>query len=424
MSNKGQFQKDNKAAKKKHKSSYYVGNNAAATKLPEEKKIQDLNQFDYIPFGEDNLFPQQQTELNRKSSVSRSVVNSKKNYIVGDGFQSENVKFNNWKPNVDENLRSITNKAVSDYLLSGNVYLELVKGQGVLNMYHKDHTKVRLSSDGKSAIIHPDWSKYSSYENYKKVIPLYPNFDFIDGFQRSIVHIKDYESEFSHYGIPSNIAGNDSANINYKTNKWNLSRLDNGFNISGILNIEANFSPEDAQEFNKDFDKKFKGESKQGQLLKIVTEIGDETNTSKFIPIQSTEDGNWQQLHDQATNEIVIANQWYSGLSGLPTAQGLSSDSILRNEYLLAMSTVISYEQQFFIDVYQKILNDQLMMGLDDLEFINTSPISLIDLDNVHEAIISINTEVSEGRMSQDMAKMTLKLSFGMSQEEVDTLFI
>ena len=64
------------------------------------------------------------------------------------------------------------------------------------------------------------------------------------------------------------------------------------------------------------------------------------------------------------------------------------------------------------------------MMGLDDLEFINTSPISLIDLSNVHTAIIDINTEVSEGRMSQDMAKMTLKLSFGMSQEEVDSLFV
>ena len=422
--NKGQFQKGNKAAKKKQKSSYYIGNNAASIKIPVEQKPTERSNKDYIPFGTNNLFPQQQSQLNRKSSVSRSVVNSKKNYITGDGFQSENNAFQNWKPNTEETLRDVTNKLVNDRLLSGNSWIEIVKGNGILNLFHKDHTKCRIAIGGTHVIIHPDWARYESNKQLAKVIPLYPMFERIDGYERSIVHIKDYESEFSHYGIPSNIAGNDSANINYKTNKWNLSRLDNGFNISGVLNIEANFSPEDAQAFNEDFDAKFTGESKQGQLLKIVSEIGDETNTSKFIPIQSSEDGNWQQLHDQATNEIVIANQWYSGLSGLPTAQGLSSDSILRNEYLLAMSTVISYEQQFFIDVYQKILNEQLGMNLDDLEFINTSPISLIDLSNVHTAIIDINTEVSEGRMSQDMAKMTLKLSFGMSQEEVDSLFI
>ena len=201
-----------------------------------------------------------------------------------------------------------------------------------------------------------------------------------------------------------------------------------GQQIKSILNesnmLQADFSDEDASKFDEDFNTKFIGEGNQGKVLKIVNEVGGEPNSSKFIPITTNEDGNWQTLHDQATQEILIANQWFSGLSGIPSAQGLSGDSALRNEYQIAISTIIPYEQKTFIEVYQRVLNDQLSMNLDDLEFINKSPISLVDLANVHTAIISINTEVNEGRMSEDMAKQVLKLSFQLSDEELNSLFL
>ena len=379
MSNKGQFQKNNKAAKKKFKSTYHISNDAHAVKLPTEIKKTTHNHKDYIPFGTSNLFPQQQSELNRKSAISRSVIKSKRNYITGVGFTSENLAFENWTPNPNETLTELTSKLIDDKLIGGNAYYEIVKNKDNVNFYHKDHTKCRISKDGMYVIIHPDWSKYESNKNLSINLPLYPEFELVDGMMRSMVHIKDYESEFDYYGIPSNIGGNDSANINYKTNKWNLSRIENGFNISGVLNIEANFSPEDAQTFDEDFNSKFTGESKQGQILKIISEIGDETNTSKFIPMQSTEDGNWQQLHEQATSEIIISNQWFSSLAGVNVSSGFDTNRI-RNDYRIAISTIIPFEQNSFIDSFTMVLNNELNMGIDDLAFINKSPLDNIDL--------------------------------------------
>lgn len=423
MQNKGQFKKGNQAARKKNKSHYKILNDAHTKKLPTEKKETDINNEDFSPFGDDNLFPQRVQELYRKSAVSRSIVTSKRNYVVGEGFQSENQAFLNWTPNPKESLFQLNNKVVLDFLNGGNAYIEIVMGNGMLNMYHKDHTKCRVHKNGEYIIIHPDWSVFRSKKTYAKTIPLYPNFERIDGFMRSIIHIKDYESEFNHYGIPSNVGGIDSSNINYKTNKWNLSRLENAFNTSGILMLAADFSEEDAQKFDDDFNNKFIGEGNTGKVLKIVNEIGGEPNASKFIPIESNEDGHWTELHNQAISELIVANQWYRSLAGLSDATGFDTQRI-RNEYQVAISTIIPYTQRFFLEAYQRVLNDQLNMNLDDLNIINKSPISLIDLDNVHQAIIDVNAEVAEGRMSEEMAKMTLKISFQMTDEQVNDLFV
>lgn len=424
--NKGKFTKGNNAAKKKHKSKFIVSNNAAKKKLPTEK-VKEIDHLtdDYLPFGDDNSFPERTAELNRKSPISRSVVNSKRQYVTGEGFDTENQNFLNYKPNNNETLRDVTSKIVLDKLVTGNAYIEIVKDarNNIVQLYHKDSTKVRLHKNGTHAIIHPKWSKYTSYKKYAKVIPLYPMFEEIDGYMRSIYHIKEYEAEFNYYGIPSNLGAIDAANINYKTNKWNLSRLENAFNTSGIMQITADFSEEDADSFVDEFNNKFTGEGNQGKPLMLINEIGSESDNSKYIPITTNEEGNWTQLHEQATEEIIIANQWFRGLSGISDNTGFDT-SRLQNEYQIAISTIIPYEQKFIIEAYTKILNEQLNFGLDDLKFINTSPISLIDLDNVHQAIIDINTEVQEQRMTEEMAKQVLRISFQLTEEQLENLFV
>jgi hypothetical protein len=240
---------------------------------------------------------------------------------------------------------------------------------------------------------------------------------------RSIVHIKDYESMFNFYGIPSNIGAIDAGNIYWKTDKWNLSRLENSFKLSGLLNVVANFSEEDAQTFQDKVTEKFAGESTQGQVMTIINELGGEGEKSTFTPIETNEDGNWTNLKEQAISSVITSNQWFRSLSGLADNTGFDTNRI-RNEYQIAINTIVKPIQTMFLDTYMMLFNNHLSMNISDLKVVNDSPISLIDLDNVHQAIIDINKEVAEGRMSEDMAKMTLKLSFSMTEEQVNDLFV
>jgi len=439
--NKGTFDKGNQVAKKENKKqigSFYAKSVASQEKVISEKKETETNSEDYIPFGTDNQFPQKATELFRRSAVVRSVVLSKRAYVVGKGFKTEDANFMAWNPNATETTEDLLLKLSLDKLNVGNAYIEIVKSNGVVNMYHKDATTARLKKGGEAIIFHPDWKKFKGNEKLSKILPLYPKFERIDGFERSVLHIKDYEPEFSHYGIPSNIGGVDSANINYKTNRWNLSRLDNAFSVSGVMNIKANFSTEDAKSFKEDLNNAFTGDGNAGKVLTIVDEQGAENGGTSFTPIQQNEEGNWLTLHERATEEILISNQWFGSLAGLQISSGFDTNRI-KNDYQIAMSTVIPYEQRFFIEAFYKVIKEQIGWDLLDLSIENESPIDEekeIYAYHIDSGVVSINearerlgfapiedpNEQKNKELKEQLSLLNLATSAGMSIEDARKL--
>ena len=62
------------------------------------------------------------------------------------------------------------------------------------------------------------------------------------------------------------------------------------------------------------------------------------------LRIGSANDGDWTDLHTQATSDIVVAHSWFRALSGLDYSSGFNADRIL-HEYEIALNTVILAEQ-------------------------------------------------------------------------------
>ena len=53
---------------------------------------------------------------------------------------------------------------------------------------------------------------------------------------------------FGHYGVPSYIAGMNVSAIAYKTDCWNISRLDNSFQLSGVMLLDGGVDNEQQAE--------------------------------------------------------------------------------------------------------------------------------------------------------------------------------
>ena len=341
----------------------------------------------WIPFGSDNLFPQAIATLNRQSPVHRGILNNKAVYTSAKGFSldEKNAKlkaFVSKANNKNQTLRKVVKNLIVDKYHSGNAYLEIVKGQGFLNIFHRDYTTARVSKDGKSILFHSDWTNVvNSIKNIKK-IPLYPAFEKIDGQMRSVFHFKCYEPEFTYYGLPDWIASMDAAGICYKTNKWNLSRLDNSFVNSGVLLVEGNMSPKEAKKLKADFKKEFIGEGKQGKLLFLIKQLGEggKTAQSNYTSFNDVKDADWLNLHKQGIQDLLISHNWFRSLSGLAEAGSMGNTQQIRNEYSVALNTVIEDDQEFFIEELKKILLADLGIDASTLAFINKPPISMIDL--------------------------------------------
>ena len=329
-------------------------------------------------WGDDNLFPYALALMARRSVTHRRIINDKADYISGKGFTCDAVQ----QPGLatllghingdGESLRQVLNKLAFDKALFGNAFLEVATDEkhSFLSLYHQDASLCRVARDEKHILLHHDWRTFKASE--ARSLPLYPAFEpQSDGSLRAMIHYKDYEPMFSHYGVPPYIAGFNVSAIAYKTDKWNISRLDNSFQLSGVMLLDSSADSEaEADRIVRMAEQKFAGNP--GQVMFVIRE-GSETDNSHFIPIASQNEGNWKTLHEQATQDIVVAHSWFRTLSGLDYASGFNAERIL-HEYEVALNTVILGEQAELLEPLRQLFEAILGFDASSLQIVNRPP--------------------------------------------------
>ncbi len=344
---------------------------------PYSTKAARVNSREFWRWGSDNCMPQLLSAISRCSTTHRRIINDKADYISGKGFafDTSNPLLCSIVERVNssgESLRQLINKVAFDKALFGNSFVEVVTNADhtLLSLYHQDATHCRIAKDSQHIILYHNWEQYNSKE--AAVLPIYPLFEEqSDGTLRSIIHYKDYEPGFSHYGVPPYIAGLSVSAIAYKTDRWNISRLDNSFQPSGIMILDDTVDNEqDAERMIRSAETRFAG--KPGQVMFIVKD-GSENDNSRFVPLSVSNDGDWEALHEQATNDIVVAHSWFRSLSGLNYSSGFNAERIL-HEYEIALNTVILGEQAELLEPLVEVISKILSIDCSSLEFINRPP--------------------------------------------------
>ena len=329
-------------------------------------------------WGDDNLFPQALALMARRSTTHRRIINDKADYISGKGVICDETRqpalseFIGRVNGSGETLRQILNKLAFDKALFGNAFLEVVTDadHSFLSLYHQDASRCRVARDSQHILLHHNWAAFKPAE--ARSLPLYPAFEpQQDGTLRAMIHYKDYEPTFEHYGVPPYIAGFGVSAIAYKTDRWNISRLDNSFQLSGVMMLDSTVDNEaEAERIVRMAERKFAGNP--GQVMFVIRDGGDDDN-SRFIPITSQNEGDWQALHEQAVGDIVVAHSWFRTLSGLDYASGFNAERIL-HEYEVALNTVILAEQAELTEPIRSVIGTILGMDTSSLQIVNRPP--------------------------------------------------
>mgnify|MGYP003513532066 CR=1 FL=1 len=328
-------------------------------------------------WGDDNMLPNVLSLMARRSVTHRRILNDKADYIAGKGIAfSESIPLLGdivGRANGSgETLRSVIARLALDEAMFGNAFMEVVtdSSHSFLSLYHVDASTCRLARDSEHVVMHHDWRQFRHSEAC--TLPLYPKFEEQeDGTLRTIVHYKDYEPMFSHYGVAPYIAGLGAAAILYKTDKWNIARLDNSFQLSGVMMLDgAVDNEEDADRMVRMAEERFSGNP--GQVLFVLRDKGDD-HSSRFIPINTSSDGDWKSLHEQSESDLVVAHSWFRSLSGLDYSSGFSTERIL-HEYEVALNTVILSEQEQLLEPIRQIIGSVLGVDASSLEIVNRPP--------------------------------------------------
>jgi capsid portal protein len=297
-----------------------------------------------------------------------------------------------------QNLQEVLAQLAFDYDAFGNSFCEIVKGkvgsEPFTYIYHVPVYNIgirKAEADQliKSVGIYDNWEEvplttdgvFYESEGFREV-PMYPDFKkFEDGTQRSVIHVKQYAAGYFYFGLPEWIGAKMWAEMEYRIQRFNTSKFENGFMPSGIMQFFGSITPAEAKKLVEGIESKFTGMANNHKLF--VQVLRDEKLKANWIPTSKENEGEFLNLQNLAASAIVVANRWSKSLAGFATAGQLGSNQQIRQEMEYLQSTVIKPRQNLMLS---KIINPYLAEiglynpALKDVQFSisNTLPVSFM----------------------------------------------
>tara|TARA_R100000655_G_scaffold65084_1_gene103589 strand:+ start:2667 stop:3905 length:1239 start_codon:yes stop_codon:yes gene_type:complete len=343
----------------------------------------------FIPFGDDNLFPQFLAEIKRQSPTHRAILGQKKILSIGKQFHSENEMVQRFIDDVNqgESMREVYGRIMDDYYSFGNAFLQIVKYEGGINLYHIDATKCRISKNQEHVYIHPNWEKYGTTKEDTVIVPIYPKFEK----NTAIIHFKDYEPTFNYYGLPDFVASLEWLKIDWELQSYNHSKFKNNFTPSAIVEINGDMGEEEAETLVKDAQKRWTGKGNNSKILFLVKN-GD-TSPANVTVLSDTADGSFMDLQRLTSQNIITSHRWQPAMSGIVSSGKLSSTgNEIRVAWEMVMGTVIKDVEELLFNKIKQVIKETSSLDIDDFQIIYEPPVSYVS-DIVPNQILTINEQ-------------------------------
>ena len=312
----------------------------------------------WVKFDIDNLYPERVLEIVNSSPLQKSILESKKTYILGAGLAptAENI----YSPNMYETWDELIEKAVNDL-----VYLNAMAFQVCLNesgnrfsFYYQPVQQIRFANYNEHNIIEKaylctDWRKAQRNRNVVE-IPMFGTETPKKGKTYLLYFAPTQVGEY-YYSIPEYMCA-----ANFIMADGALSQYYNNFvhnNFSANLAIRFPVEPpeEKKQELYDNLVKNFGGSQNAGNILVLFGESGV---VPEISPIETANADLYNSVMDTIKLALVSANRLTSPiLAGIVTSTGFSSKSDeMIAAYTLYKLTVINQARAFVLKCFNKLL--------------------------------------------------------------------
>lgn len=353
------------------------------------KEELDYSVFEYVPFSTYDFCRLDKLQaICNNSPTTSGIVQQKVNYFCGDGFyavpassmsmlaslrmqkreleeieQQQLESLNDFLTEVTpegENIEEVFQKLSTDFFSFGNAFCEIqrIKVRGVKKYYIRPLpiTWCRPKKANSTEMYPTHIGVCSDFEdNYDltppksivKELPIFPNFEVIDGVEKSIVHLKKYEPTLVYWGVPDWTSAKIWAEIEYRIQKFNQSKFENGFTPSAIISLFGSANPEEARTVVNAMKDCFTGTGNNSKMF--IQALRDPTYKSDIQVLDSSSEGEFMSLQKLAQESIISAHRWSVSLTGLRTSGSLGSNQQIRSEFDIVYSTVIRPVQRLFL---------------------------------------------------------------------------
>jgi DNA-binding MarR family transcriptional regulator len=358
--------------------------NFEAHKVPTFKEARGK---DWILFGDEgdykNRYPEYLLNLYRRSAKHHAIINSKKDYVVGQGWAVNAEGLDTMglarlqqfiqEPNQYESLNDILEKVALDYELYNGFALEIVYNQlndKIAAIYHADFARYRSNDDGTKYYYSEDWKKHNP------VVEEIDAFNWKEPSGKQLLYVKGYSPDCKYYPLPTYLGSTGYIELDVEIANFHLNAVKNNF-VGGTIVSFYNGEPtlEEQEEIERQIKDKFTGTDNANSIVLNFADSRD-----RGVEIQQLNGNDFDKRFDILNK--TVQREIYAGHSVTdPALFGIKEDGIFtsRNQLVdsfeLFQNTYVNGRQQFI----ERVFNDlAAVQGLSNRLFIqDTEPISV-----------------------------------------------
>jgi DNA-binding MarR family transcriptional regulator len=401
--------------------------NFEAHKVPTFKEARGK---DWILFGDEgeykNRYPEYLLNLYRRSAKHHAIINSKKDYVVGQGWAVNAEGLDTMglarlqqfieEPNQYESLNDILEKVALDYELYNGFALEIVYNQlndKIAAVYHADFARYRSNDDGSCYYYSEDWSKHNP------IVEEIDAFNWKEPSGKQLLYVKGYSPDCKYYPLPTYLGSTGYIELDVEIANFHLNAVKNNF-VGGTIVSFYNGEPtlEEQEEIERQIKDKFTGTDNANSIVLNFADSRD-----RGVEIQQLNGNDFDKRFDILNK--TVQREIYAGHQVTdPALFGIKEDGIFtsRNQLVdsfeLFQNTYVNGRQQFIERVFNDLASIQ---GLSNRLFIqDTEPISIQFSENT---VVSVMTQ-EEIREKIGLPKLEQPLQAAKTSNDEDSILI
>ena len=372
----------------------------------------------YIPFGQDNLYPELLNQMYYSSPLHGAIVDFKTNSATGGGYTIETEKMSN-----DDKLKlytferklklSKTTRAIAQQLIVHHrVYFKLCynkKGE-FLRAENVSPERVRISRDKQTYFLCDDWTARIDVTEIKKYHPTCTDLE-----QLYCYELMTLGQEW--YPLPQYSSALNFAFLSGELSYFAKSNIQNSIFPSFAMMFPKRPQSEEEKHMIKQTIDRLKGAANAGKAVAFFANNQDQLPKIESLPTNSN-DKLFQEASALNTEQICFAHTIDPILMGVRTQGALGSGSDIKQAYVVFEKNVVMPLRKQVEEIVNELMTIAKIPGtysINNFQIINETIVEIDEeVAKISDIINSINPALAN-KIIESMTQDELRKLIGLN---------
>jgi hypothetical protein len=368
----------------------------------------------YIPFGQDNLFPELLNQIFYSSPLHGSIVGYKVNAAVGGGFNivadrlTPQDRLELYTLERKLNIKKVVPAVTQQLILHNRVYFKLcfddkMKLTKIVNLSPE---KLRVNLDRKRYYICDDWASRIGVQEIKKYTPTCRDYE-----QLFVYEVECIGQDF--YPLPQYTSALNFAFLSGELSYFAKSNIQNSVFPSFAMMFPKRPQSEEEKNMIRNTIDRLKGAANAGKAVAFFANSAEQLPKIESLPTNGN-DKLFQEASQLNTEQICFSHTIDPILMGIRTTGSLGNGSDIKQAYIIFEKNVVMPLRDMVADIF----NELLFIAKIDADF------TINNYQIINEAIVELEGDTSKINDALNLLDplIAAKVLENMSKNEIRAL--